>query len=40
MVMIVPGDEKKPVGVISVTHLTATSVHRLAEGGGLNEITP
>ena len=31
MVMIVPGVEKKPVGVIPVTQLTAASVHRPAE---------
>lgn len=40
MVMIVPGDEKKPVGVISVTQLTTVSVDGLAEGSGPNEITP
>jgi hypothetical protein len=37
--MIVHGVEKKPVGVISVTQLTAASVPGLAEGSGLNEIT-
>ncbi len=40
MVMIVPGDEKKPVGVISVTQVTPASVDGLAEGSGLYEITP
>jgi hypothetical protein len=40
MVMIVPGDEKKPVGVISVTQVTGASVDGLAEGSGLYEITP
>ncbi len=30
MVMIAPGVEKKPVGVISVTQLTAVSVAGLA----------
>lgn len=40
MVMIAPGDEKKPVGVISVTQVTAVSVAGLAEGSGMNEIAP
>ena len=39
MVMIVPGVEKKPVGVISVTQLTAASVQGPAEGSGPNVIT-
>jgi hypothetical protein len=39
MVMIDMGVEKKPVGVISVTQLTAASVRGRAEGSGLNEIT-
>jgi len=38
--MIVPGDEKKPVGVISVTQVTAVSVDGLAEGSEMYEITP
>jgi len=37
--MIVPGDEKKPVGVISVTQVTAVSVDGLAEGSRQYEIT-
>jgi hypothetical protein len=37
--MIVPGDEKKPVGVISVTQVTAVSVDGRAEGGRQYEIT-
>jgi hypothetical protein len=40
MVMIVQGVEKKPVGVISVTQLTVTSVDDPAEGTGSTEITP
>jgi hypothetical protein len=37
--MIDIGVEKKPVGVISVTQLTAASVQGPAEGSGPNVIT-
>ena len=39
MVMLDIGVEKKPVGVISVTQLTAASVQGPAEGSGPNVIT-
>lgn len=39
MVMIDMGVEKKPVGVISVTQLTAASVTGLAQGSRPNEIS-
>jgi hypothetical protein len=40
MVMIVLRDEKKPVGVISVTQVTGASVDGLAEARFPSEIAP
>jgi hypothetical protein len=40
MVMIDLGDEKKPLGVISVTQVTVVSVDGLVEGSCPDEIAP